>query len=172
MNKKTCFLCLLALLISIASLIAVFDLEKNRISGPFFIDSNKVLESDAEMQNINQKIAMQDELLKKEEQVFNDSIAKMLDSLSVRHGDEEKLIDLMNLESNVFRHKKIDSIATASRAEVQNALQSFNEKAKTFSQKNGIKVLFGSGSNFVVYGTGSKADVTNKMIKFLGSENE
>lgn len=170
--KKNLFICVIALLVSIASFAISSFVQSNQQSGPFFIDSNKVLESDAEMQNINQKIALQDELLKKEEQVFNDSIAKMLDSLSVRHGDEEKLIDLMNLESNVFRHKKIDSIATASRAEVQNALQSFNEKAKAFSQKNGIKVLFGSGSNFVVYGTGSKADVTNKMIKFLGSENE
>ena len=131
-----------------------------------------MLESDVEMQKLNQKIAMQDELLKKQEQVFNDSIAKLLDTLSVRRGDEEKLIDLMNLESNVFRHKMVDSISTASHAEVEMVMKSFNERAKAFSEDNGINVLFGTGENFVVYGTGTKADMSKKMIEFLGSTHE
>lgn len=170
--KNNIFLCFSAFLLSAASLVASVCLLENRDSGPFFIESKKVLEADAEMQAINQKIALQDELLKKQEQVYNDSIAKLLDTLSVRRGDEEKFIDLMNLESNVFRHKMIDSISTASHAEVEKAIQSFNERAKAFSKKNGIKVLFGSGDNFVVYGTGTKADVSNKLIEFLGSNHE
>ena len=161
-------MCIVALLLSMASVLSSIFLKNNHLQGPFFIESSKVLESDLEMQAINQKIAQQDELLKKEEQVFNDSIAKLLDTLAVRRGDEEKLIDLMNLESNIFRHKKIDSISTASRAEVDNALKSFNERVKSFSQKKGIPVLFGSNDNAVVYGTGSKADLTKELIEFIG----
>lgn len=170
--KNNLLLCLLALLLSAASFAASVFLLADQKTGPFFIESSKALEADAQMVAINQKIALQDEILKKQEQVFNDSIAKLLDTLSVRRGEEEKLIDLMNLESNIFRHKMIDSISTASHDEVKKALESFNEKAKIFSQKNGIGVLFGSGSNFVVYGTGTKADVTNKLVEFLGREYE
>lgn len=170
--KNNIFLCFIALFLSAASLAASICLLENRNSGPFFVNANKVLESDVEMQKLNQKIAMQDELLKKQEQVFNDSIAKLLDTLSVRRGDEEKLIDLMNLESNVFRHKMVDSISIASHAEVEMVMQSFNERAKAFSKDNGIKVLFGTGNNFVVYGTGTKADMSKKMIEFLGSTHE
>ena len=170
--KNNIFLCLIALLLSAASLAASVYLLENRASGPFFIETKKVLEADTEMQAINQKIALQDELLKKQEQVYNDSIAKLLDTLAVRRGDEEKLIDLMNMESNIFRHKMIDSISTALRVEVEKAMQSFNERAKVFSEKNSIKVLFGSGDNFVVYGTGTKADVSNKLVEFLGSNHE
>jgi Skp family chaperone for outer membrane proteins len=170
--KNKLLLCLLALLFSAASFASSVFLLANQKSGPFFIESSKALEADAQMVAINQKIALQDEILKKQEQVFNDSITKLLDTLSVRRGEEEKLIDLMNLESNIFRHKMIDSISTASHDEVNKALESFNEKAKAFSQKNGIGVLFGSGSNFVVYGTGTKADVTNKLVEFLGREHE
>lgn len=165
-------LCLIALLLSVASLVASTFLLKNSVSGPFFIESNKVLEFDNEMLLINQKTALQDEFLRKKEQVFNDSIAKMLDSLAVRRGDEEKLIDLMNLESNVFRHKMIDSIKTTTNIEVQKALESFNKKVKTFCEKNEIIVLFGSGNNSIVYGSGTKADMTDKIIKFLKDENE
>lgn len=170
--KDKIFLCVIAILLSVISLLSSLSLLKECYRGPFFIESSKVLEADVEMQAINQKIALQDDLLKKQEQVYNDSIAKLLDTLSVRRGDEEKLIDLMNMESNIFRHKMIDSISTASHDEVKKALESFNEKAKAFSQKNGVKVLFGSGSNFVVYGTGTKADLSNKMIEFLGSNHE
>ena len=166
--SKNLFLCVVALLLSIASVTSSALLCSSRLQGPFFIESSKVLESDLEMQIINQKIAQQDELLKKEEQVFNDSIANLLDTLAVRRGDEEKLIDLMNLESNIFRHKKIDSISTASRTEVDNALKSFNERVKSFGQKKGIPVLFGSNDNAVVYGSGSKADLTNELIDFIG----
>ncbi len=166
--SKNLFLCMVALLLSIASLVSAIILYNNHLQGPFFIESSKVLESDAGMRAINQKIALQDEMLKKEELVFNDSIAKLLDTLAVRRGDEEKLIDLMNLESNIFRHKKIDSISTASRTEVDNALNSFNERIKFFGQKRDIPVLFGSNDNSVVYGTGSKADLTNELIEFIG----
>ena len=166
------FLCVIALVLSTISLISSFFLNHNRFQGPFFIESNKVLEADAEMQIINKKIAMQDALFKKEEQVFNDSIAKLLDTLAVRRGDEEKLIDLMNLESNIFRHKKIDSIATATRIEVDKALNAFNERIKLFRQKKGISVLFGTNDNSIVYGSGSKANLTNELIKFIGNQHE
>ena len=168
--KNNIFLCLLALLLSAASFAASVFLLVDQKSGPFFIESSKALEADAEMQAINQKIALQDEILKKQEQVFNDSIAKLLDTLSVRRGEEEKLIDLMNLESNIFRHKKIDSIATESHVEVEKAINSFNERIKVFGQEKNISVLFGSNNNTVIYGSGSKADLTNELINFLGGE--
>ena len=166
--KKKLFICSIALLLSVASFVASLFVWVNKQTGPFFIDSNAALAVDVEMQTVNKKIALQDKNLKKEEQIFNDSIAKLLDSLAVRRGDEEKLIDLMNMESNIFRHKKIDSIATASRIEIDNALKSFNERIKIFSQKNSIPVLFGSNDNSVVYGTGTKADLTNELIEFIG----
>ena len=161
-----------AILLSVISLVSSLSLLKGLCSGPYFIDTDAALASDSEMQMINQRIALQDEILKKEEKVFNDSIAKLLDSLTVRRGEEEKLIDLMNMESNIFRHKKIDSIATASHVEVEKAINSFNERIKIFGQEKNISVLFGSNNNTVVYGSGTKADLTKELINFLGSENE
>ncbi len=170
--KNKMFLCLTAILLSVISLMLSLSLLNGLCSGPYFINSDEALASDSEMQMINQRIALQDEILKKEEKVFNDSIAKLLDSLTVRRGEEEKLIDLMNMESNIFRHKKIDSIATASHVEVEKAINSFNERIKIFGQEKNISVLFGSNNNAVVYGSGTKADLTKELINFLGSENE
>ena len=161
-----------ALTASAISLILSVMLLNERPSGPYFIDSTQALSADPGMLAVNEKNAIQDEILKKNERAYDDSIARLLDSLSVRRGDEEILVDLMNLESNVYRHKKIDSIGAQSRVEVENAIGRFNEKAALFCKKNGIQVLFASSNNTIVYGTGEKADKTDELVKFLGSNNE
>lgn len=163
-------LCIAALFFATVSFFFSMHVLTNKDLGPYFIDSNEALAADINMKLINQKIAIQDEILKKEEQAFNDSITKLLDTLSVRRGEEEKLIDLMNLESNVFRHKKIDSITKASQMEIEEALASFNNRAKIFCEQKKIPVLFGSSNNSIVYGSKKKADLTNDLIKFIGNE--
>ena len=169
---KRNLLLVISLLVSVSSLVASVALLRDRPSGPFFIDSERSLSADPGMLAVNEKIALQDEILKKNERAYDDSIALLLDSLSVRRGNEETLIELMNLESNVYRHKKIDSIAALSRTELENALGLFNGKAAQFCRKNGIQVLFASSNNTVVYGTGGKADRTDGLVKYLGSNNE
>lgn len=168
--KKQLILVVAALLLSAASVYLAAGLLNNRIQGPYFIDSAAALEADVEMQAVNQKIAAQDAILKKEEQVFNDSLMKLLDSLSVRRGEEESLMELINLESNVFRHKKIDSIGKATHDEVAIAIEHFNGNVKVYCEKAGIPVLFGSNNNTVVYGTGKKSDKTKELVTFLGNK--
>ena len=171
MNNKF-LLSVFALTASAISLILSVMLLNERPSGPYFLDSTQALSADPDMLAVNEKIAVQDGILKKNERAYDDSIARLLDSLSVRRGDEEILVDLMNLESNVYRHKKIDSIAALSRTELETALGQFNEKAARFCQKNDVQVLFASSNNTVVYGTGGKADKTDELVKYLGSNNE
>ena len=76
----------------------------------------------------------------------------------------------MNLESNVYRKKKIDSISKVSQTELAVAIEQFNGRVKVFCEKRGIPVLFASNNNTVVYGTGEKADLTNEYINFYGSK--
>ena len=163
-------LTIISLFLAIASLALSINLLRHQHQGPFFIDSTATLSADPNIQAVNQRIALQDEELKKNEKAYNDSIARLFDSLSVRRGEEELLVELMNLESNVYRHKKIDSISRASQAELALAIGQFNGKVKVFCEKRGIPVLFASNNNTVVYGTGEKADLTNEYINFYGSK--
>ncbi|WP_141100508.1 hypothetical protein [Fibrobacter sp. UWH1] len=168
MNKLPFF----AMLLSIGFLAyAVFFLEKD-ICNPYFIDSTSALEADALMQNINKKIGQQDEILKKKEQAFTDSIMGLFDSLSVRNEKDDALVELLNLESNVFKHNMIDSISKASQIEITEAVKNFNVKVAAYCKKNGIEVLFGSNDNSVVYGTGTKADKTKELVTYLEGIHE
>lgn len=161
-------LTVVSLFVAIISLGLSMNLLRHQQQGPFFIDSMATLSADPDMQAVNQRIALQDEELKKNEKAYNDSIARLFDSLSVRRGEEELLVELMNLESNVYRHKKIDSISRASQAELALAIGQFNGKVKVFCEKRGIPVLFASNNNTVVYGTGEKADLTDEYNNFYG----
>lgn len=168
MNKIS----VLALVLSLFFLgITIKSLDKNACN-PYFIDSAAVLEADAQMQNINQRIGLQDEILKKKEQSFTDSIIGLFDSTSTRDEKDEAFVELLNLESNVYRHKMIDSIGKASQLEVEGALKNFNEKVGEYCKRNGISILFGSSNNTVVYGTGTKADKTKELVKYIGGVHE
>ncbi len=168
MNK----LSVLALLLSICFLGYAFETLDGNSCNPYFIDSAEVLGADSEMQAINQRIGLQDEILKKKEQVFTDSIMGLFDSLSVRNEKDEALVELLNLESNVYRHNMIDSISKASQAEVEVAIKNFNKNVGTYCKRNGIEILFGSNANSVVYGTGTKADKTKELVKFFEEKYE
>lgn len=160
-------LTVISLLAAIVSLCLSMSLLPDWNRGPFFIDSNQTLSADPNMQLVNSKIATQDEELKRMDRAYGDSVSKLLDSLSVRRGEEELLLELVNLESNVYRHKKIDSISRIADAEVKIALRQFDAKTKIFCEKKGIPILFSSNNNTVVFGTGEKSDLTGEFVKFL-----
>lgn len=168
MNK----LSVLALLLSICFLGYALETLNGNSCNPYFIDSSEVLGADLEMQAINQRIGLQDEILKKKEQAFTDSIIGLFDSTTVRNDKDDALVELLNLESNVYRHNMIDSISKASQAEVAEAIKKFNESVGTYCKRNGIEILFGSNANSVVYGTGTKADKTKDLVKYIGGIHE
>jgi hypothetical protein len=99
--------------------------------------------------------------------VFEDSLAKIMDSLSVRRVAEEELLELLNLESNVFRHKQIDSINVFALSAMKTALDSFDSEIARFCKKAEINVLFGSNANTIIYGTNTKSDLTLAFLEYM-----
>lgn len=168
MNKLSA----VALLLSLLFVGFAFKTLSNDTCNPYFIDSSEVLGADLEMQAINQRIGLQDEILKKKEQAFTDSIIGLFDSTTVRNDKDDALVELLNLESNVYRHNMIDSISKVSQAEVEVAIKNFNKNVGTYCKRNGIEILFGSNANSVVYGTGTKADKTKELVKFFEEKYE
>ena len=168
MNKLSLF----ALAFSLCFLGYAVKKSDGDVCNPYFIDSSAVLEADAQMQSINQRIGLQDEILKKKEQAFTDSIIGLFDSTSTRNEKDEKIVELLNLESNVYKHKMIDSISNASQLEIAAVLKNFNGKVGEYCKKNGISILFGSNNNTIVYGTGTKADKTKELVKYIGGIHE
>ncbi len=160
----------LTFLLSIVSLCSALFLLANRQDGPFFIDSYQTISNSPHIQSINNQIAIQNEAIKRQSLKYSDSIARLLDTLSIKRGEqEETLIELMNLESNIFRHKKIDSLSRESEKQLTLARQAFNSQIESFCVASGISVLFASNNNTVIFGSGTKADKTQEFNHFIES---
>lgn len=157
-------------LLSMFSLYSVLFLLANRQDGPFFIDTYQTISNSPRIQSINNQIAIQNEAIKRQSLKYSDSIARLLDTLSIkREKQEETLIELMNLERNIFRHKKIDSLSRESEKQLTLAMQAFNSQIESFCTASGISVLFASNNNTVIFGNGTKADRTQEFNHFVGS---
>ncbi len=138
--------------------------------GPYFIDSSRALGKFGPLLSANQVIARRDANIKIKLKFYDDSLAKLMDSAAHHRGLPE--MELINLESNVLRHEMTDSVARETEALVASASDSFNVMAALFSKKEGIPVLFGSSGNTVVFGTGTRADKTDDLLRFMGVKNE
>ncbi|MFA6733756.1 MAG: hypothetical protein WCS71_01515 [Sphaerochaetaceae bacterium] len=149
--------------------LSVISLHRN-VPGPYFIDSSRALGKFAPLLSANQVIARRDANIRIKLKVYDDSLAKLMDSASHHRGLPE--MELINLESNVLRHEMTDSVARETKALVASASDSFNVMAALFSKREGIPVLFGSSGNTVVFGTGTRADKTDDLLRFVGVKNE
>lgn len=136
-------------------------------NGPYFLNTEQVLLEYEPLKIVNEQIAHKNTLLESKMRTFEDSLAKIMDSLSVRRGAEEELLELLNLESNVFRHKQIDSVNAFALSAMKTALDSFDSEIARFCKKEKINVLFGSNANTVIYGTNTKSDITLAFLKFM-----
>lgn len=97
--------------------------------------------------------------------VYEDSLAVIMDSVAEHKYLAE--LELLNLESNVYRHQMIDKTSRRANEILKTSLDSFNLVVARFAKQENIPVLFGASSNFIVYGAGSQADFTSKMQLFL-----
>ena len=111
-------------------------------------------------------------MVQKKMSYFDDSLSKILDSLSKGKLDERNLLELLNMESNVARHKMLDSARQVAGAEIQNVYEQFNSVVASFGQQHGFEILFGTASNFVVYGAKGKADKTRDLLRYMGVKDE
>ena len=142
------------------------------VVGPFFIESEAALASFAPIQNLNQMVKIQDDSIKGMDLLLSDSLTRLSDSLEKNNVEKIALIELLNLESNVKRHKMIDSISVFTKKEMDEVFVLFNTKAASFCKKKNIPVLFSSNANTVVFGVNSKADVTDDLKSFFGEVNK
>lgn len=163
--NKVLFLSLVA---AAAFLAGSVYFSKNTCVGPYFFESESTLASYVPVQQINEKIAKQDAIIKEIEKSYLDSIVGLFDSTDSNQKPSQDMVDLLNLESNIFVHKKTDSLLTSMQADLAFAMKKFDADVALFCQKKGIPVMFSSNGNSVVYGTNSKADLTKDLTNFFG----
>ena len=140
--------------------------------GPFFINTSLVLSQYQPLLTTNQALGQIDENIQKKMAVFDDSISRVISTLENVASPEKDLLELLNMESNVTRHKMQDSARIVANLEIQNSYEKLDREISSFCVFYEIDNLFGSATNFVVFGSRGRADYTDKFMQYLGIENE
>lgn len=145
----------------------------SRVSdGPCFIDTSKALSQYAPLLGANHAIGQMEENVKERMRVFDDSISVVINSIETRDLAKESRLELLNMESNVARHKMLDSIKTIAEQEIKASYVKFDAAVAGFCRKHGIGTLFGTASNTIVYGADGRADKTGNFVRFMETNHE
>lgn len=140
--------------------------------GPFFIDSSKVPSQYTPLLSTNRAIGQMEENVKERMRVYDDSISVIISSIDVRDAAKESRLELLNMESDVARHKMLDSVKTGAEQEIREAYAKFDATVAVFCRKHGIGPLFGTASNTIVYGADGRADKTGDFVRFMETNHE
>ena len=103
LQSRVSALIAMILISAVVFVFCAFFYMNSQNSGPYFVNTEQVLLEYEPLKIANEQIAHKNTLLESKMRVFEDSLGKIMDSLSVRRGAEEELLELLNLESNVFR---------------------------------------------------------------------
>lgn len=166
MNKKI----IIVLLFSALAFLMSVNLVVNQEKGPFFINTNQVASAYAPLLSVNENLAKEEQSFNKKLSVYDDSISKIMGSLKNHNDSLESLLQLVNMEMNVYQHKMIDSMLNVSEIQLTLASEKFNQSIAAFCQKIGADVMFDIGQNVVVYGSDTKADKTKELIDFFAGK--
>jgi len=134
-------------------------------NGPYFIETDKALTSFAPLVEANQIVEIKDKAWRAQMKVYEDSLTRVMDSVANHRRLPE--LELLNQEANVARHKMIDSTSRWATNALKVAIDSFNVVTTDFSKKQNLGILFGAAGNTVVYGTGTRADKTQELVKYM-----
>ena len=100
--------------------------------GPFFINTSLVLSQYRPLLATNQSLGQIDENIQKKMAVFDDSISRIISTLENAGSPEKDLLELLNMESNVARHKMLDSARLVANLEIQNTYEKLDREISSF----------------------------------------
>lgn len=165
-------LVLLSLVLSVLFVSVAFYGLRTMTIGPFFIESESVLASFRPVQLANRNIELMDADFNAGERAYSDSVIGLYDSTSTQTEYKKNLVELLNMERQVYSLKKRDSIVERMHRDLKASLELFNQESAVFCERNSIPVLFSSNENSVVYGLNTKADLSDELKIFFGGRNE
>lgn len=174
--KKYCVTALIALIFSVAGwgCVAYYQyktvhygfVNTERLLNSFSEAKKAVDEINVEMEKWNAQRTIIEDSLKAFEKRMEESYA----SLSVEKKKELKSEQISRIEELGRFNQAQKNFVEEKRLEKLNGVyQKINAAMNDFAKENGLDVVFASSNGSIVYGDGTKADLTEKFIQYLNA---
>lgn len=142
-----------------------------------FVNTEKMLSSFVESQRVLDNLRNEEEKWLAEKSIIEDSLASFerdlenkYESLSAEEKIKAKKEHMNRIEElgkfNIAREKAIQALQIE---KMNSVYQKINSSMQEFAKEKKLDIVFASSNGSIVYGDGSKADVTEEFILFLNS---
>lgn len=174
MNKIMAFVSVAAVAISLCSIAMAVHYKVNNVSYGF-VNTEKLLNSFVESQKALDEIRAEEEKWSAERTIIEDSLRafeeRMKETYATLPVNEKKKMK----EEQVNRIEELGRFNQARSVNIQNmrveklqgVYQKINAAMSDFALDRGIDVVFASSNGSIVYGDGTKADLTDEFLLFL-----
>lgn len=174
MNKMSKIIAVLAMIISIAGIAYVAQHNNNEVHYGF-VNTEKLLNSFVESQKALDEVKQAEEKWNTERAVIEDSLkafeqrlAESYEKLSVAEKTEKKKEQVARLEElGRFNQARANSIQQLRVQKLQTVYEKINAAMADYAKKNGLDIVFATSNGSIVYGEGSKVDITEDFLVFL-----
>lgn len=143
-------------------------------TGPVFLNAEQIMPELASMRAANAEIGARDQAWREELRRSGDSLKSLVDSMSrlyasagaAQRAQFKAELDLLNMESNVARHKGILATTAFSAQRTKAALEESNRLIQQFARGRNYTLVLGTAPGVVLYGAGGRADVSKAFIEY------
>jgi Skp family chaperone for outer membrane proteins len=145
-----------------------------------FVDTQRLLTGFKEAHKVNKEIQVEDEKWRKDLKAIEDSLKAHMDYMSAHYdaSDAKKKkemqdeLSLRNQQMNNFERMNMKRVQELTDKKMAGVYEKINTFMKEFGKTKGYDIVFGTVNGSIIYGEGSKADVTNDVVELLNKRYE
>lgn len=174
MNNVCKIFAILAVVISLVGIANIVFHCKNEVHYGF-VNTEKLMNSFVESQKALEEVKLAEEKWNSERAVIEDSLkafesrmAESYEKMTVEEKIKMKKEQVSRIEElGRFNQARANAIQQLHTQKLQNIYDKINSAVIDFAKKKGFDIVFASSNGSIVYGDGSKADVTEDFLVFL-----
>lgn len=174
MNRILCALAAMSLVFSLSGIAYCIAVRHSSVHYGF-INTEKLLDGFVESQKVQEKLLQEQLKWDNAQKTMEDSLSAFEERMMLEYDTASVTTKRMLKSEQIRRMEELGRFGKA-RAEGLKKLQSeqmgpvyqkINVSLEEYAKKHGLDVVFASSSGSIVYGEGSKADITEDFLFFL-----
>lgn len=174
MNKFMGKLAIAAIVFSIVGIVFCFLVHETTVRYGF-INTERMLNSFVEAQKVREKLLAEESKWDNAKKVMEDSLAAFenrmaskYDTLTIEAKKKLKSEQIRRIEElGRFDQAKRDGLQKMQSELMGPVYKNINETLAEYAKEHGLDVIFASSNGSIVYGDGSRADITEDFVLFL-----
>lgn len=145
-----------------------------------FVDTQRLITGFKEAHKVNKEIQAEDEKWRKDLKAIEDSLKAHMDDMSANYDrsdakskkEMQDKLSLRNQQMNNFERMNVKRMQELTTKKMSSVYEKINASMKEYGKAKRYDIVFGTVSGSILYGEGTKADITDEVVELLNRRFE